>query len=199
MENKKSIEEDLKVLIMALCKRQPQLEERNVFYSVLEDKDFLAKLNDLSSHRVKDFLFLYNHDYSCFTDVLMAELFKISLDNRNLLFLMKHYDFVEIQFKKLITNIEGHPCSADKSGFIMSSLINHFKDNKSITLNYNQEYTYHLPEKIFNSEEKILKFFDAVHRLYYGQTEIYFNVYNEVLESVKLEQSEIKNKEIKLK
>lgn len=201
MEKKNSIEEELKNLILTLGKRQPHLEERNVFHSVLKDKDFLKKLNDLTSHRIKDFIFLYNYDYSCFTDVLLSELFKFSLDNDNLLFLMKHYDFVEIQFKKLITKIEDHPCSADKSGFIMTSLINYFKDNKPIVLNYDQEYTYHLPKLIFNNEEKILKFFDAVHRLYYGQTEIYFNVYNEILESVKVANNEIKNnhKEIKLK
>ncbi len=47
MQKKNSIEEELKGLILTLGKRQPHLEERNVFHSVLKDKDFLKKLNDL--------------------------------------------------------------------------------------------------------------------------------------------------------
>ena len=100
-------------------------------------------------------------------------------------FLMKNSQFIEAQFEKIIEKNEGSACCADKSRFIMRSLFNYFTTGKEIELNRAQEYTYHLPKKVFTTHEQIVGFFDGVMRLYYGQYEPYIKALSVVLDSAK--------------
>lgn len=83
-------------------------------------------------------------------------------------FLFQRIDFVEIHFLNLIEKIEGSACSADKSRTIMRCIARFLIDGSEIKFDYEQEYTYHLPKKVFLDHESIMNFFDAIYNLYYG-------------------------------
>lgn len=86
-------------------------------------------------------------------------------------FLVGHARFVETQFRAVIEKYEGSACCADKTGFLMDSLLEFFKTGREVVLDRTQNYTYHLPSKVFQSHAEVLDFFDAVQRLYYGRSE----------------------------
>lgn len=88
-------------------------------------------------------------------------------------FLLQHSDFVENQFKHWVVIFEGSPCSADKSGTILRRLLKHFKTGELIEWDYDQEYTYHLPKKVFRSHAEIVDFYKGVQSLYYGNPSSY--------------------------
>ncbi len=86
-------------------------------------------------------------------------------------FLAKHSEFVEGYFKKLIEKYEGSPCCADKSRTVVRYIMRSLRTGELIKFDYNQEYTYHLPKKVFTSHDEIMALFDALHRLYYANPE----------------------------
>lgn len=195
-ENNSVNEDDIKKVLTSLFNFNPNIDESNIFYGLTKDPHFLKELEKRSSvHNIKDFSFLYNYDSSLFTKEMFCKVLDIEPSNHNLLFLLTNYSFIEGHFKKLIAQKEGSACSADKSGFIMSSLIRYYKDNKDITINYEQQYTYHLPKVIFNNQEKILEFFDGVQRLYYGQVDKFIMAYSNVLKDGEVKNTNVENKQ----
>lgn len=85
-------------------------------------------------------------------------------------FLLGHVSFVESQFRAVIEKYEGTACGADKTGFLLDSLLEFFKSGQPVVLDRTQKYTYHLPAKVFLTHDAILAFFDAVYSLYYGRS-----------------------------
>lgn len=83
-------------------------------------------------------------------------------------FLFKHARFVETQFQKLFEKYEGSACCADKSRTVLRHLLVFFKTAVPVSFDYTQQYTYHLPKRVFITHEEIVSFFDAIYRLYYG-------------------------------
>ena len=88
-------------------------------------------------------------------------------------FIFEHSQFVENQFKTLIVHYEGSGCSSDKSSTVLKSLLRFFVEGKEIAFNYEQEYTFHLPVKVFRTHDEIVTFFKAVQRLHHGQPDLY--------------------------
>lgn len=88
-------------------------------------------------------------------------------------FLFTQKAFVERQFRWVIEQREGMSCCADKTRTIMRVIAMHFILGKPIIFNYQQEYTFHLPQLIFRTEEQILEFFTAVRRLHAGRPDAY--------------------------
>jgi hypothetical protein len=88
-------------------------------------------------------------------------------------FLFSQGQFVERHFEKLFEKHEGSACCADKSRTIVRSLLRFLTTGKRIEFNYEAEYTYHLPRRIFRTHEEIVTFYDALLRLYYGRSEPY--------------------------
>ncbi len=93
--------------------------------------------------------------------------------NQDVIFLLTHSDFVERQFEQYIKVYEGSACHCDKSRTIISSLIEFYKTGKRIEFDYNGEYTFHLPKKVFKTHESIVEFYDGVKSLYYGSNAMY--------------------------
>lgn len=104
--------------------------------------------------------------------------------SREAQFLFKHADFVESHYKKLINNLEGGECSSDKSRTIIRSIAKSLRTDEEISFNYNQEYTYHLPVKIFRTHEEIMTFFKALYHLYYGNPDLYIAALGETHKKV---------------
>lgn len=88
-------------------------------------------------------------------------------------FLLMQREFVSSHIRKLIEQHEGWPCSADKVRTIMRVALTYYIDQKPIEFNYQGEYVFHLPTKIFNDQESILGFINGLKHLYYGDPEPY--------------------------
>lgn len=102
------------------------------------------------------------------------------IKNEKARWLLLHKEFVEVHFKKLIAKVEGERCSVDKVETIMLALFLWLQKEKKISFNYDSEYTFYLPKKIFNTQRKITEFFDAVMDLYYGEPEKYLRKIKEM-------------------
>lgn len=90
-------------------------------------------------------------------------------NNHPVQFLLRHYGFVSRHFRSIVEKREGHACCADKTRFIMRSLMQFYQTGAEIKLNREQEYTFHLPTVVFTSHQAIVDFFEAVQALHYGE------------------------------
>lgn len=91
---------------------------------------------------------------------------KISSESlNNLSFLFSNYNYVDSNISALVEREEGRACSADKSGFIIRSLVKYFTDNTPFDLSINEK-TYWKP-KILTAEAWI-KFYKGLISFYYG-------------------------------
>lgn len=87
--------------------------------------------------------------------------------------LLRHYGFVENHFCSVIRAREGSPCSADKARFLLSSLLRFFLTGAEIQINYEQQYTYHLPRVVFTTHADTLAFYRALQSLHVGDVTPY--------------------------
>lgn len=83
-------------------------------------------------------------------------------------FTLLNHQFIESHFARWIEKIEGSPCSADKSRTIMRVILRYHQTAEKIDWDYNQEYTYHLPKKIFTTHDEIFSFYESLKHLFYG-------------------------------
>ena len=71
-------------------------------------------------------------------------------------------------------------CCSDKSRFIILAIAKHLSTGEDILFKDPEGKSYWLPETVFNTHEKIIKFFDAVHHLYYGNFDKYLDCLKEM-------------------
>ncbi len=125
--------------------------------------------NYLQNGQVEEFDLLFSGEIKEVIEAVVASVTKKS----GAVFLALQYEFVYAHFSKLIEKEEGVPCSDDKVGTIIRALFHHLKNGDAIAFNYEQQYTFHLPKKIFKTQAEIVGFFEGLHRLYYGDPERY--------------------------
>jgi len=124
-------------------------------------------------------------------ETLVSGLINVEISNNDdVEFIYKHSQFVERHFQRFIENLEGSACCADKSGIIIRRLVKWFLKNEKIEFDYAQEYTYHLPKKIFKTHDEIIQFYQGVKSLYYGNPIKYM----QALIDMKLKQPQTKTK-----
>lgn len=83
-------------------------------------------------------------------------------------FLNAHVDFIEHHLDFVFGKKEGLACSHDKTKTVISLLKKNFEDGVEISINYDQEYTFHLPKTVLNNHAEIKEFYLALSFLYYG-------------------------------
>jgi hypothetical protein len=127
----------------------------------------LAAVEAIRAHKLADFdRALVRPMEAVVSGVLAKEL----QGNHRAQFLFGKHRFVETQFRAMVEEIDGMACCADRNRTILRALAGHLVAGKPIVFDYTQEYTYHLPVRVFRTETDILAFFDAVRSLYYGNT-----------------------------
>ena len=147
-------------------------ENVDLYRKLFESRQAITGRND-----IEGFFFNFVYPYNQFLEGLISVEIKSShLDI--LSFLMINSQYVENHFEKKIVRNEGSQCSADKSSAIMESLFNYFTKGTEINWNYEQQYTYHLPKKVFKTHTEILEFFNAIASLFYGNPEKYLKTLN---------------------
>lgn len=88
-------------------------------------------------------------------------------------FLFLHGGEIQRHYERLIRQVEGFACCADKSRTIMRRLLTYFIEGRKIEFDYSGEYTYHLPKKVFTTHEEIVEFFHGLHEFHYGTPDRY--------------------------
>lgn len=116
-------------------------------------------------------------------DKFMDGFLEAKSSNKYEIFLYKHSEFIETHFEKAIKLVDGSMCINDKSKTIMVSLAKFFKNNAEIIFNRDQDFTYHLPERIFVTHEEILSYFVALYELYYGNPNEYILFYKDKIDN----------------
>lgn len=96
-------------------------------------------------------------------------------------FAVKNHGFIERNFCSLFRLIEGSGCSADKSRTVMRKIVNFLRTGEEIKFNYDTEYTFNLPKKIFKTHEEIYAFFIALMRLNMGYPEEFIVIYGKII------------------
>lgn len=93
--------------------------------------------------------------------------------NPKLAFLVVHSTFVGSHLQSLFESHEGSACCVDKEGTVMRALMRFFHKGTRIEFDYDQEYTYFLPEKILCDHDSIVAYFDSLVDLYSGRPKKY--------------------------
>lgn len=88
-------------------------------------------------------------------------------------FIVEHLDFVELQVKRFITDMEGMACCADKTRWVLRSYLRHSRTGTPIVADRAQQYTYHLPTRVLFTQDDIVEFLRAVMRLFYGHIDAF--------------------------
>lgn len=104
--------------------------------------------------------------------------------NHRAAFFVINYDYFSHHFTKLITKYEGSACCADKSRTVLRGVLRYLVSGDRIVFNYDGEYTYHLPKKIFREHEQIMELFDALYFFYFGDSTKYISFMSKFLMSV---------------
>jgi len=148
-------------------------EEIALYQAVLEadhiNKDCLQKIGDVES-----FFYTMIYPYEKFLNGFLSSKIEGISDKAKWLFL--NSEFVEAQLDEIIQVYEGFNCHADKSRTIINALAQFLIKGDRIEWNYDQEFTYHLPKKVFSVHEEIVCFFEALRSLHHGNTEEYLMV-----------------------
>lgn len=127
-----------------------------------EDNENYEQIKDLIKANVstpEKFHYSFTYKIQRIISVLIK---KDAVHQSELVFLYENYDMVNLHFQKLFQKYEGWACSADKSRTITCHLARFFRTGKYIEFDYSQEYTYHLPEKIFKTHDEIFTMFYGI-------------------------------------
>lgn|SRR5574343_110657 len=87
-------------------------------------------------------------------------------------FLYMNYQFIDLNFTRLIKDHEGMACSADKSRYIINALVKFYVTGEAINLKEETGKEYWLPK--FLTSEQWVELFDALHSFYFGNVEKYY-------------------------
>jgi hypothetical protein len=99
----------------------------------------------------------------------------------NIVFLYTHYSFVENHFRNLIETSEGSACCADKSRWIIKSLLKYYKDGTEFDMGIDEEKCFWKPRTIFREAKLIIDFYQALRHLYYGRFEKYVIILKQIM------------------
>lgn len=119
---------------------------------------------------VEEFFFALIYPYKKFLDGFVAVRYN---GDQKAQWLFTHHGYIENHFQKIIIQHEGSACCADKSKTIVESIAMFLLKGTEVVWDYGQEYTFHLPKKVFTTHSSIIDFYDALVSLYYGNNEKY--------------------------
>ncbi len=100
--------------------------------------------------------------------------------NKNVEFIYENSQFIDLHFINLFIKYE-RSCSADKSRTIIRKLLDFYLNGNKIEFNYEQEYTFHLPKKIFKEHQDIIDFYEGLVLLKQGNPEKYLISLNKIM------------------
>ena len=149
---------------------ESQRRNRENKHSSYFHEDSIQKaIEYIKKENIDNFSYLFMLEIDEFIESIIEQ----GTKNENAQFLLKNIFFVEQHIEFMIKEHEGNPCCADKTSFILSRLLHFFLTETEINLNYNQEYTFHLPKKVLYNHELIMDFYQGLKSLFYGNPKKY--------------------------
>jgi AraC-like DNA-binding protein len=101
--------------------------------------------------------------------------------NQDVEFIFKQANYIDRHFRNSFEKYEGTAFCADKSRTIVNRLLEFYTTGKIIEFDYEGEYTYHLPKKIFTDHQQIINFYEGLKDLYYARNDKYLQAFKETL------------------
>jgi len=151
-------------------------------YSLVADQPLIIATRELLQQgRAEDFHYLLQAPFEQVADGMLESLFP---GKRDAQFLVTNYRFVERHFNALIDKYEGVACCSDKSRTICHRLLMFFTDGTPISFDYTAKYTFHLPTKIFTTQEEIVEFYYGLRDLHYGSGDRYIKALASLMQKV---------------
>lgn len=129
-------------------------EQIELYKSLYGGKDIAKSCKDFNTFH---HTFVYPHT-KFLKGLLKSEVSK----NDDVVFLFLNSRMIEQSFLFWIERIEGSASCADKSTTIVRRLIDFYANGTKIEWDYEQEYTFHLPKKVFTTHDGIVSFYQAI-------------------------------------
>jgi hypothetical protein len=126
----------------------------------------------------EEFYFMILYPWKKFVKGLLKTQLK---DDNEVIFIFQNYTFIEANFQKLINDIEGMACCADKSGTLIKKLIKFYMTGETIQFDHTAKYTFNLPKVVFTDHDEIVEFYEALKSFHYGDGTKYIAALNNVL------------------
>ena len=166
MENKKQLTEDAISKVITALAISVDAKSVDIYRKIIGENGLCAVVDP------ETFYFKMLYPFEQFiSGYIRTEI----TENYELIFLLLNGQFVERLFAAEIKKSEGFGCSADKSSAIIQGLANFFRTGSKIAWKYEGDYTYHLPKKVFTTHDSIIEYFNAIWRLYYGNSDKYLD------------------------
>lgn len=148
-------------------------ENLELYEKVMENQNLKRNVSD-----PEEFYFFLMYPYEKFLRGLITK--EVS-DNDNVIFILLNYNFIDRHFNNLFEKYEGSFGCADKSRTMIKHLIKFYKgDIQKIEFDYEQKYTYHLPQTIFLNHDEIINFYEALVSLKMGNGDKYVEIMNQI-------------------
>lgn len=91
----------------------------------------------------------------------------------DLRFLFRNGQFIQYHIERLIDRYEGGACCVDKTRSVMRAIYRYLQTKQEISFDYQQEFTFHLPKRVFTVHQLTWDYFKSLQSLYYGHTAPY--------------------------
>lgn len=156
----------------------------NVMHDSIENKNIELYHKIIDSSEIKrfdnpeEFFYAVLYPWEKFVGGFLKSSLKA---NRDVEFIFKHSQYIDRHFCNLFREKEGSACCADKSRTIVNRLLEFYTTGKKIDFNYDAEYTYHLPKKIFKNHDQIVEFYEGLKNFLYGNPQKYLEALKVVL------------------
>lgn len=145
-------------------------EGQSLLDSVAEDPMVQAARQEAQDKNPDGFYFAIQYPINNLVDAIVKEAIP---NNHKAQFLMTHSDFVGSHLDKIFGKLDGNFFAHDKTKTVIRALMRFFTEGTEITFNYEQEYTFGLPQRVLKTHESIMAFFDGLHHMYYGTPDPY--------------------------
>lgn len=164
-------------LAETLLKADEERREALVALSNEETQDTIEKIRAKVKELVSegDFDGFSYHILDKYEDCILAILPEFS-NHQTDDFLM-NINFYERSFANLFIQFEGRACSSDKSRTVIRKIFDKLEHDKEIKFNYEQEYTFHLPQVVLKDEAGIMEAFEAFQGALYGKYDKVFQLF----------------------
>lgn len=161
-------------------------ECKSIYKKLASEKGVTNAFNAAKKYNNEEFYIYLIYPFSNLLNGLLSEV----TGSHEAQFFLKHGEFTQRHIEKLIVQFEGSACSCDKSRTIMKRLIRYHMTGEEIKFNYDGEYTYHLPKRIFKTHDEIINFTNSLADLYYGKYEKYIRQIGLILQKMKSDSDE---------
>lgn len=161
-------------IIQVLNSFTDSIDKDNIelYKSLIEIKSF-ESIKDVDSFYMN---LMYPHE-KFISGLIKSEISK----NNDVRFILQNSTYINENFKYWILKYEGTACSSDKTRTILEKLLEFYKNETPIKFDYEQEYTFHLPEKIFKTHESIIEFYLGIRAMFYGNPTLYFSALKNII------------------